>query len=277
MFQNCLVRYFEYNYFNIRNQFYIAAKTYNPDAIHDLRVEIKQLRAYFQLIEWINPSFSYKDNFRYIKKLFKSAGTVRDLQVQAELTSEWQTRLNVNLDDYSKLLEQREIAAKLDFARFCKRYKLKNLKSKRKNLEQALENISLGFAKIRANDRVQFQIREMITFGHMAPKSDEPLHKIRALAKQARYTFNILEKCSLRTDFPKTITDELKNIHHALGEWHDHELALEFLDNFKNNFSRYSPIDEKQFSALKRTIGKEKESLRSEFSKLWGEFVKQYQ
>ena len=115
MFQQCLLKYYTSRCQNIQGHFFNAANYFDPDGIHDLRVEIKQLRAFFRLIEWIAPKFSAKKNLRNFRKLFKAASDLRDIHVQQELTRKWAKDMEVFLSEYYNSLKQKELPARKKF------------------------------------------------------------------------------------------------------------------------------------------------------------------
>lgn len=59
---------------------------YKMKDIHQLRVRIKRLKAVFRLLEFMHPvEFRAKDHYHLFKPVFKSAGTIRESQINLSL------------------------------------------------------------------------------------------------------------------------------------------------------------------------------------------------
>ena len=88
MIFDCLGEYYKSQEQKIRQNFHLAVSTFDVESIHELRVEIKRLRAFFHLIGHINPVFHPEQDLQKILGLFKSAGKIRDIHVQQNMARE---------------------------------------------------------------------------------------------------------------------------------------------------------------------------------------------
>src|SRR6478672_10443385 len=78
--------------------------------IHDLRVEIKKLRAVAQLVQYCASDFRKKKFLKPYNKIFKEAGQVRELQIEVSMFK----KLNVTdgLERYTRHLKKQVKKAK---------------------------------------------------------------------------------------------------------------------------------------------------------------------
>ena len=129
MILECFEDYYRSQQEKIERNYDLAVKFHDEDGIHDMRVEIKRLRAFFHLIQGVNPNFRTKPNLKKIQKLFKSAGTVRDIHVQLELVRKWMTKPDLELSEYYNFLKQKEVEVRQTFQASNKKFDFGILKS----------------------------------------------------------------------------------------------------------------------------------------------------
>jgi CHAD domain-containing protein len=276
MYLQYLNRDFQYLYIRIRNHFYSTSKNFDPDCVHDLRVEIKRIRAFFKLIEAINPEFVYKKNFKAINQLFKAAGDLRDIQVQQALAREWETRLAVRLEAYSTVLQSNERAAKAELAEFFKNYAVKKIKHRGKIIHRVLAKIPEEIALARVNEHLKSLVQRLAAIQAEAGEVPEKLHALRTQAKQTRYTLDILLQCFPNILYPRTLSTRLKRLHHVLGLWHDNQIALELLDKFRKKNS--APFLESQpFNQLEAAVSQAQKGLLRSYEKAWQSLTVQFE
>lgn len=240
-------KYYDTRVSNISELFMAASKNGNENAVHDLRVDIKKLRAFFELMKEIGLKSDMKKAFAPIKRLFKSAAAIRDVQVLQTLVREHILNevSDINLSEYFNLLKQKEMAAKKDFFKFSKTFDLSVFDRNRELInkeiseleESVIEDFSKQYLKHLLDILNELKIRQKL--------EETDLHEIRILCKKTRYTLEILSVCYSQQDFD-TLNNSLRSIHQALGQWHDTDLAILFLkeilsdSSFKPLFSEFS-------------------------------------
>jgi hypothetical protein len=60
----------------------LIPENYNSDSFHDRRVEIKILKALFELLDSCVKGIGSKKSFHPFPEIFRQAGKVRDIQVE---------------------------------------------------------------------------------------------------------------------------------------------------------------------------------------------------
>ena len=282
MFQTCFLEYYTFRCQNIQENFSLAVNCYDPDGTHDLRVEIKRLRAFFKLIEWITPTFIAKKNIRNIRKLFKSAAELRDIHVQQMLTREWAEDLGVFLSEYYNTLKQKELPAQEQFMTFARRFDLpKEVLKNKKRLLQSLEPLSDEYASSKIQARIDYSLRQIIEYDGEKGHQEEDLHQIRILTKETRYIAEIAQDCFPELGYDDEFIGQLRGIHQALGNWHDTEIALEHVEDFLDAFPELSSGNSSSppltppdvYDRLVDKLKEDKESFFTMFEERWHEFV----
>jgi CHAD domain-containing protein len=213
------------------NAYLTPAKNGEEDAIHDLRVEYKKLRALLRLCQ----SASRKLNIpNAVKDLYASAGRVRELQLQMQnILQETDAstlpgymavsgnQLNFSVAD---LKEKAAIDVKDVFSRIEKKL------PKKINAKE-----SAGF--------LQKKIKKLSSIVQIRNKKDEDLHDARKTVKDILYTTHQLELMQVKTSFS---ADEYKLIHELsdeLGKFQDRCSALSML---RLSMFRNLPDEEKK-------------------------------
>lgn len=245
---------------DIEKYFATASEDGNEHAIHEMRVGIKKLRAFSDLIKGLDPKYDLKKAFAPIRKLFKSAAGIRDAQVIQTLAREEISKagLNVNISEYFNLLKQKEMTAKRNFFRFCKTYdpavfnKNKNLIDKRLSI--------LPETEIEENSRKYLQnlldILNKLKLKNSLEEND--FHEIRILCKKARYTLEILSVCYSQENFD-VLNNSLRGIHQALGQWHDTDIAISFLNEIISDPSLKPLFSESSYTDVLKSLEERKQ------------------
>ncbi len=258
---------FEKLYSNIENFYHITIQGFDPEDIHNLRVTIKRLRAFFYLINTMNPDFRIKKNYKAARKLFKNAGRIRDIQVQIGLASTWRTELEAGVNPYLDVLAKKEARARTEFLDFTERFNLKKIFRKRKKITTVLEKVSLKKAKKRAYKYFIRMFATIIKSGNATNLDSEALHRLRILTKEFRYNLEFITVCLPELTFPATLFIELQKVHHILGLINDHNVAHRFFTTI--------PIEQLSGSNLEpiyQKIESEKLKLFTDFMTQWTEF-----
>lgn len=273
-FQQPLFTYYQTLAASIQTHFFRAAAYRDPDALHEMRVGIKQLRAFFRLIECLAPeTFPASKYLRPIRKLFKISGDLRDAQVQQELILAWTKDIGVFLSEYYNDLKCKEMRSGASFTAFAAHFDLhEELQHHGERLIRTLAPLSDEHALSCLQSRLAHQLQELHACKQREPLEEDSLHPLRILAKEARYTLDIAARC-----FPNlqdnALNDMLRGIHQALGKWHDSQIAKEHLDEFHETHASASSLtDEHAYDLLFLKIRNEKETYFREFQAYWAEF-----
>ncbi len=275
MFQQSLFEYYRTLAESIQAHFSRAAAYRDPDALHEMRVGIKQLRAYFRVIECLAPAtFPAKKYLRPIRKLFKVSGDVRDAQVQQELTRAWAKEMGVFLSEYYNELKRKELRSGAAFTAFAAHFDLENeLHHNGERMIRALAPLTEENAAQSVRDRLDAQLQELHAYEQRDLLQENCLHPLRILAKETRYTLDIATRCFPEIAYGEGLDAMLRGIYQALGHWHDGDVAKEHLNEFHETYADTSAFtDEHAYDVLFLRIRDEKETYFREFQARWAEF-----
>ncbi len=283
MFQECFLTYYQARCESLEEYFFNASISFDPDAIHDLRVEIKQLRAFFRLIQWITPEFTAKKNIRNIRKLFKAAGNLRDVHVQQELTRSWTKDMGIFLSAYYNTLKQKEFPAREEFAAFAAQFDLtKELEIHKKRLKRVLKSLSASYTAEKMKVRIELQLQQILEYGDGEKQQEGNLHKLRILAKESRYTLDFARQCFPELGYKEELSQKLRRLHQTLGKWHDGDVANEHLQDFNSQWAASRATSENAvllheslslYEQLSVRIQQKRDTHLRSFEESWQEFL----
>lgn len=273
MYPECLWTYYGNLQRIIEENYNLAVKYTDEDGVHDMRVAIKRMRAYFNLIEWINPVFQAKQTLKPIRRLFKSAGNVRDIHVQQGLVRKRASELGLEMSEYYNFLKQKEMDERMRFLPSAKKFNLGIFLKNWSLIKNSLSFISTEYIQYKAEERFSTQIEELVKFKRKEDFIEDDYHAIRILSKETRYTLEVLQECFPPKDIWEKLNESLRKVHQALGRWHDDDVALQFLDSFLLMYSGKRFYDRSSYTKYKRNLTNDKKRQLREFEQRWTEFL----
>ena len=209
-----------------------ADKTFDADAVHDLRVALRRCRSLADGLIALDPDSSWKDMKKAGKKVFQALGDLRDMQVMEEWIEKLSKKLGDNSSDKSS--ETRDpsndpVALKLlghILAREagCKQLARKDLDQfDRKQWRQWSKTLPHRAARVRPGSVVYLHLAlEKWTEAYglhkraLRTRSTVGWHQLRIGIKHFRYTVeNFLPAQHAQWG------DDLKELQDLLGEVHD--------------------------------------------------------
>ncbi len=219
------VRYFA-------DHFALASRFPASGAIHEMRVGLKRLRTFFNLVGSIEAAFAAEEAFAPARKLFRAAGKLRNLHVIEARVREASTTASLELSEYYNWLKECERREVKKFGRACRGFRKDFFGSAWKAMASYLEGRAAPGVRKRSADRLLALIREIKGERFMKP-GVRRLHFLRTRTKEARYTLEILQECGLTGDDGARLDERLRDVHQSLGRWHDEEVVLESLREFR--------------------------------------------
>lgn len=218
----------------IRRHFGQASQTFDEEAIHQMRVEIKRLKALFQLLEDLTATFAAKENLLPIRPLYKTAGKIRDLQVQAGLAREWmaESGSQAGLNAFCQHLASLERQSQASFKEECQNFDASALEAMEKSVAGSVSRLCADQARRRAESLLAGLQSQLLERGQ-ASRPEDNLHPLRILAKRTRHTAELLQMCLSSPEPASQTADAVRDIEQALGQWHDQEVALRFAGSFQ--------------------------------------------
>ena len=239
-----------------RDHFEMASKYLLTDAIHDMRVCLKQLRTFFRIVEAVNPRFQAEESFGPARRLFRAAGKVRNLQVLEARVRQASRERGLELSEFYNWLKESERREGRGFGRVCRRFDAGFFGSAWKTIASGLE----GLTPLRVRQGAEARLSGLLDGlrEETSPaRSVERLHFLRIQSKEARYTLEIVRGDQTSDDDTASLGTLLRGVHQSLGRWHDDEVVLNTLREFRKYsaagpfFSSKSYIE---FSRLTKTI-----------------------
>jgi len=274
MYLYCLFEIYDQRQKTIKALFGQARIYFDVDSIHDMRVEIKRLRALFNLIEWINPAFQAKKELADIRKLFKAAGKLRDNHVQQELAESWTEKRRYELSEYLNDLKRIEKQSRPSFAKASRKFDTGIFTGIWKNIRPALAALPPEQIRAKAEERLRFMVDRLIAYRSKENFLEEDYHEIRILSKETRYTLEIIRRCFAKEESLQDLDDAIRKLHQALGKWHDDDVGLTFLDTFLLDYEGEALYRRSDYLRLIRGLEREKSRLLGDFERAWRAFLK---
>ncbi len=236
---------------------------YKVEDIHEMRTSIKRLRALLQLVEFLSDNkFSTKKYLKRGRKLFKSVGTLREIQVEEMLVYKYEEQTNADYSEYSEYLfekEHREIEMlKKSFGDIEGNniFNDKDFTEALKSIDkETVESKTQAFVKRKSNILLKMNRKGKIT---------KRVHKNRTILKQIYYLYDILTELSGWHIFLGMTKDKIREKEQQIGEWHDRVNSLHYLNLFFM-VNKYKP-PEKYFE-LKKFIFKERDEMKEDVVK----------
>lgn len=274
MYPECLWTYYGNLQRIVEENYNLAVRFADVEGVHDMRVGIKRMRAYFNLIEWINPVFQAKQTLKPIRRLFKAAGKVRDIHVQQELMMRWAIELNLEMSEYYNFLKLKETEERKRFADFAKKkFDLKVFQSNWTLIQNVLSFISTEYIRYKSEEWFNAQIEELIKFKEKENLVEDDYHSIRILSKETRYTLEVLKTCFPPKSIWEKLNETLRKVHQALGRWHDNDVSLLFLDGFLLSYAGKSFFNRNSYVEFKNSLVDDKLKQFAEFEQKWLDFL----
>lgn len=241
------------------------------DSVHDFRVEVKRLWAFYGLVGWINKSFNAKKYLKQTRRMFKAADKLRDVHVHQDLTRAWAKENSGNLSEYYNFLASEQWRREVRFARLCRQYDTETLTKGFGRVREALSEISETDWLCRAESRLAVLARELSKISSDHSMSERTLHKIRIKAKETRYVLEVIRLGRPPTERDAALNESLRASHRALGQWHDRTVGLEKLTRFLEDRKRKYFFDFQSYSRFRASLAEERDQFLTSFAHLWNE------
>lgn len=185
----------------------LRAGSFTPEDFHELRVEIKKIKAFFKLVSYFNRTFPKGRLFKPLRSLFKAAGKVRELHVEEGIIEKYAGH---KLENYLLDLKRSELKAKKDFYRDVNRMPEKNIQRIPQQAQPYFSTVSEAHiaAYLKKENR---KIKRSARDQKLRPGQ---IHEVRRKIKENYYNQTIAHT-------PVAVKPPAKKIHKLLGKWHD--------------------------------------------------------
>jgi CHAD domain-containing protein len=211
---------------------------FDTDAIHDMRVAVKRIRAVLMLLEKLDPAFDAENAEGELSRLFKLSGKMRDAQVQQQLIRKYESALNQDFSDFIHYLNRYEKKSIRRFTGYVEEHKVRDYTA---SLQQTADEIP-GRKKGQAiGEAIINLVNELLEIcGNLKSDQvhDENLHEIRRKLKQCNYLLSVFHRDDPALPRLSQTLKLLETANDLLGEWHDHVVGMELLRKYINNASK---------------------------------------
>ncbi len=204
----------------------------NFDAVHDLRTSFKRIRVIMRFADLLsNGSIDSSFILKQFKKLYKSSGKLRDVQVHQQLLGKYESVLGIEFKNYQKFLKKIESKAQKKYRIVSFGYNPFFLVNLDDVLNSRLSEIAEDSVFKKADQLTDNYVKSIHNLYH---DFDDIVrfHNIRRHIKNIGYLNNMLQG-SLPVEEKLNIDKErLSDLGSILGEWHDKLNAFMFFEMF---------------------------------------------
>ncbi|HPE57850.1 MAG TPA: CHAD domain-containing protein [Bacteroidales bacterium] len=201
--------------------FKIVLDNFDVEAIHKMRTSTKRLRALFLLIEFLTENhFKAKRQLRKLRQVFKHAGKIREIQIEALLIKAYELKLNLTFPEYLEYLKRREYKEIAAFLKSIPPIRERDRILKDDKIIATIDQLTNKDLQKGTADFLLskvFAIRDHIN----AAPSNHRIHENRTYLKQIYYLFGILSVLSNMPEILKTDVIRIRDMEQFLGTWHD--------------------------------------------------------
>lgn len=215
-------------------------KEQKPEYLHQLRLDIKKIRAVFAFSSMI---YKVKFNAKSLKPLFQNAGKIREMHINVDLLMEDPE----SPDSLIPLLKEKENKLVREFLQDDAFY--------HNQIAEFRKQLSLP-EKLPSKKKIKkyFKREQKKTASMLNDIDSHGLHEYRIKIKKLLYAFEALpDKLQSKIDLN---TSKISKQQKKLGKWHDTYAAVEFYSNedFSLQSSEYIQMlkerEKREFNAL---------------------------
>jgi CHAD domain-containing protein len=205
------------------HQLQVYDQSRNAEALHRLRLDVKKIKAFLQLLKACpaeeekkggkkNKGNKAAKDFRPIKNMFRQAGKIRDAGNNLQLLE----RFHHAPETFKQEQVSLQSIASAEFLARIKEYRKKGKKANRRLLA-AIQPIPVGCIR-------DWYAEQLISTGVLLTATGRQLHEARKKIKQLLHVLGLLPE-----QLAKELcldTDYLDQLQDAIGKWHDASMAL---------------------------------------------------
>jgi len=212
------------------------------EELHPFRVQVKKLRAMFELLDINSAKNPLQNDFKPVRKIFKRCGEIRNAFINLQYGQRFQFK---NEDFFMNHLYEIEKGTN-EVKELGKQY-LKTIKS-------AHDDIGGDLQHVGNKDIVEFYKTRLYNIGSFMEnlQFNDELHATRKQIKTLMYNRKLAQNA---LDGKLLISnDYLDKLQTLIGDWHDNVLALELFSSAGFNSKPVITKIKSQNTRLKRSI-----------------------
>ncbi|MFO7658212.1 MAG: CHAD domain-containing protein [Bacteroidales bacterium] len=266
MLQKNIISYFDDKMSQFSSQLKIAEMSDNPDAVHDLRVNIKKIRSLIRTFRLHKKNRKIKRMLKNnIGNIFSKAGKIRDLQVQNVLVKDYEKILN---KEFFNLKDFISVKIKSELKRFRKILPGDPVVFFNPFFTEISAVIEAMEEKKAKNSIVHFVDDRIRKFNKTRVRFySKKLHKQRKILKELRFMYEMLLNMPLQLDFEDQVL-RIKEVEELLGRWNDYNMLKVSLENHLRKLRKPDSAYVIKINALSETISNDIVNLLDNYQKL---------
>lgn len=224
-------------------------RNFTPGTFHKLRIELKKLNAFLDLVNYSSKDFRKKKIFKPFKQVFRQAGKVRELQLQEAMLKKYFPHNSI--PGYKTLLRKSRLKQTRIFFLLFDPKMFTQVKNKFTEIDSFLPKIKAKTATTYLDSEIK-KIKNLI---NKSPLQKEHLHELR---KRLKTLSN--NRSSLSMDERKDPVPKKDGLPRLLGDWHDLQVMIDHLNKGLDK-GGIDPNEVIQLEDLKTKISAESELL----------------
>lgn len=205
-----------------------------PETVHQLRLNMKRQLAFFNLLEFLDESFSTERAMEAYGKLYKKAGKVRDFQVEQSVVHHHEKELEVERE-FSDWLKEKEAEERQNLQQYGLEHSLVPVRRLAHLVESRIRFLPEEGLKQRFTNYFGHLFNEIRHRAQSEERKEEMLHPLRKYVKELFYNVNMLNGLCTSKKLEKETIDALHDIQKLLGDWHDTYFTLEHMEEEQEN------------------------------------------
>lgn len=225
---------------------------YTPETIHKIRLEIKKLKALFNLISYCSNDFKQRKTIKPFNKIFRLAGKIRELQLEESMLENFFA--NNEPSNYRNRLKLLKLKEDVYFFLIGDQKFVDLLKRKFRLTRLFLPFINKNKAKTYLKEQKDLT-NQFISQKTILPQQ---IHELRKQLKTLKYNTKSLS-------FKKKSISEKERLSELLGNWHDLRVISKRLNKMKE-IEDTSLEDKIQFEKIIAEITSKSEILFEEIN-----------
>ena len=217
-------------------------ETGDQEALHRFRVQIKKLRAMLSLFEDTSSQPGLLKGFKPVRKIFKSAGQIRDAHINLQLSESYDIKNETFEASQQKIIEE----GTNEFRRSGKKF-IKNIKTAYKQLKKQLPEVENNSIADYYKKQLQQIAANLAVSGFT-----EDMHTNRKLIKILVYNHKLAEKAFNGSLLFNTVY--LDKLQDTIGKWHDNIVAAQLFSSPELNDKPVVTKIKRKNAGIKRNI-----------------------
>ncbi len=250
----------------------LSSRHFGREAIHEMRVDIKRLRACLLLVDSILAEDRSSEILPRLNRLFKRAGKVRHYQLEMDITRRYMDDSGLRLDWYYNLLKAEELHHRRRFAVHCDDFDLSFVGRGVRKIGRLLDPIDNDKMALLIRQHFEQLLKSLHDVTLDGDSESAHFHAVRILSKETRYVLEVLRKFPTDDNYFDNIDKHLLGLHQALGAWHDFDVSVIDLERYRESLPTDSEICTESYSRFLAALTTERDLQLELFRSRWIDF-----